>query len=630
MVTLAFGMNDDLRADVAIIGGGFGAVAAALAATDRGCRVILTDEFDWIGGQVTSQALCVLDELYDPTGETIMNARYAEFRRRTREHYKSRYKLSALGAAQLDFCAGNSACAPVTAEPHVAHAVLLEMLSGAVTSGKLTILTRHVPVAAEREGDLAVSVTCRDLNHPDRTRTIRAAFFLDGTETGDTYPLLKVPFNLGSESKAQTGEPHADDVADPTAIQSFTFCFVVEFVPGGKFTGAKPEDYEKLRDGQPFKLFTPGAKFFELGFDAKGFRIVPFWFYRCVVDKRNFDDAAVPYSRAVINVGSNDYHGESYIDNPRQEEILEEARKLSRAYLYWLQTEAPRDDGGVGYPELRPVPEATGTPDGLAQAPYVREGRRLRACETVVEGDLSTEQQKQARARQFSNSVGVAAYFVDQHTRSGNKRGRCLMARPYQIPLGALVSPELRNFAAAGKGIGVTQITNGAYRLHTPEWAIGEAAGELAAFCLERRIAHPHLTGEPLLEFQRRLLKQGIPLYWYEDLAPGHPSFEAAQLLALTEIWPGHPDHLRFDPHQSICRHRPMFLKVYERLKAAGKDLTELRDLHVIAHGARKHDVVRQIALKLDELGWPEAALGRKFPPPAEGDDSPLDAGVLW
>ena len=49
-------------------------MAAALAATDRGYRVILTDEFDWIGGQVTSQALCVLDELYDPTGETIMNA----------------------------------------------------------------------------------------------------------------------------------------------------------------------------------------------------------------------------------------------------------------------------------------------------------------------------------------------------------------------------------------------------------------------------------------------------------------------------------------------------------------------------------------------------------------------------
>ena len=623
-------MNENLEADVAIIGGGFGAVAAALALTDRGCRVILTDEFNWIGGQVTSQALCVLDELYDPTGETIMNARYAEFRQRLREHYKTKYKLSTLGASQLDFCAGNAACTPVTAESHVAHAVLLDMLSGALKSGGLTILTRHLPVAAERDGDLAVSVTCRDLDHPGRTRTIRAAFFLDGTETGDTYPLLKVPYNLGSESKAQTGEEHAADEADPKTVQSFTFCFVVDFVPGGNFTVPKPEDYEKFRDGQPFKLFTPGAKFFELGFDANGFRIVPFWYYRCLVDHRNFDDPALNTSRAVVNVNSNDYHGECFVDNPRQAEILEEARKLSRAYLYWLQTEAPRDDGGFGYPELRPAPEATGTPDGMAQGPYVREGRRLRACQTVVEEDLSTRHQHHARARQFTNSVGVAAYFIDQHTRSGGKRGQGHMARPYQIPLGALVSPELRNFAAAGKGIGVTQITNGAYRLHTPEWAIGEAAGELAAFCLEHKIAHPNLTGRSLFDYQRRLLKQGIPLYWYEDIPPGHPSFEAAQLLALTGIWPGHPDHLRFDPQQSICRHRPMFLKVYERLKSAGKDLTELRDLHVIAHGSRKYDVIRQIALKLDQIGWPETALSRTFPPPADGDDTPLDPGFLW
>ncbi len=56
-------MNDSLQADVAIIGGGFGAVAATLALTDHGYQVVMTDEFQWIGGQVTSQALCVLDEL---------------------------------------------------------------------------------------------------------------------------------------------------------------------------------------------------------------------------------------------------------------------------------------------------------------------------------------------------------------------------------------------------------------------------------------------------------------------------------------------------------------------------------------------------------------------------------------
>lgn len=38
-----------LRTDVAIIGGGLGACAAALAAARLGCRVILTEETHWLG-----------------------------------------------------------------------------------------------------------------------------------------------------------------------------------------------------------------------------------------------------------------------------------------------------------------------------------------------------------------------------------------------------------------------------------------------------------------------------------------------------------------------------------------------------------------------------------------------------
>lgn len=623
-------MTNSLQTDIAIIGGSFGGVAAALAATGRGRRVVLTDEYDWIGGQVTSQALCVLDELYDPTGETIMNRTYAEFRQRLRDFYKTRYRLSESGAAQVYFSPGNTAAASVAAEPHVAHAVLQDMLADARAKGLLTILTRHVPIAAEREGDHAIAVTVRDLHAPENTTRIEARFFLDGTETGDTYPLFELPFRIGSEAKADTREEHATEEAEPEAVQSFTMCFVVEFVPGGNFVGEKPADYEKIRDGQPFRLFTPGAKFFDPNFDATGQRIVPFWAYRCVIDQRNFADPAIRYSRAVINVNSNDYHGSNIVGSPRREEIIEEARGLSRAYLHWLRTEAPRDEGGQGYPELRLVPEATGTSDGFAQAPYVREGRRLRACELVVEEDIAAHAQTGSRARHFANSVGLAAYFVDVHKRSGRKPGKFFMARPYQIPLGALVSPQLRNFAVAGKGIGVTQITNGAYRLHTPEWAIGEAAGLLADYCLERQPAHPNLKGGELLDFQRQLLRRGIPLYWYEDLPPEHPAFEAAQLLALTGIWPGDPRHLRFEPQQSICRHRPMFIKVCEKLASKGTDLKELRDLHIVAHGFRKLDTAVQMLVALDRKGWPVSALERTWPAFAEDDHTPLDPARLW
>ena len=43
--------------DLVILGGGLGGVATALAACRNGLQVILTEETDWIGGQLTQQAV---------------------------------------------------------------------------------------------------------------------------------------------------------------------------------------------------------------------------------------------------------------------------------------------------------------------------------------------------------------------------------------------------------------------------------------------------------------------------------------------------------------------------------------------------------------------------------------------
>ena len=47
----------ELNSDLIVIGGGIGGCAAALAAVRNGLRVILTEETDWIGGQLTQQAV---------------------------------------------------------------------------------------------------------------------------------------------------------------------------------------------------------------------------------------------------------------------------------------------------------------------------------------------------------------------------------------------------------------------------------------------------------------------------------------------------------------------------------------------------------------------------------------------
>ena len=46
-----------MKTDILIVGGGTGGVAAALSAAARGKRVVLTEETDWIAGQLTSQGV---------------------------------------------------------------------------------------------------------------------------------------------------------------------------------------------------------------------------------------------------------------------------------------------------------------------------------------------------------------------------------------------------------------------------------------------------------------------------------------------------------------------------------------------------------------------------------------------
>jgi hypothetical protein len=586
------------KSDVALIGGGFGGVAAALACLEAGRSVTIVERHPWIGGQVSSQALCVLDDFHDPTGETVgIGRRYAEFRRRVRAWYKNAYPLSPLGAAQLYFNPGLPICSHLAAEPQVAHRVLCDWLREAARNpDQLRIVTDGRPVSAERNGARIEAFVVERMQGGAPLR-IEAGFFLDGSETGITYPLLGIPFRVGSEARSEFDEPHAPETAQPDGLQSFTFCIAVEFVPGGDFRISKPPHYERWRDRQPFFLYAPGAspefqaQFFRARLSPAGRYIVPFWAYRSVRDPRNFALPDLP-ARAIINVPGNDYHERAFLEDAGCDEALQEARQLARAYLYWLQHEAPRDDGGHGYPEIRPVPEMTGTPDGIAQAPYIREGRRLQACITVTERDLHASFWPGSRARPYTDSVGLGGYFIDIHQTTSGAPGLWERPRPYQIPLGALVSPELENFAVANKGIGVTQIANGAYRLHPVEWAIGEAAGTLADFMLSRPGRHPHLTGETLRAYQRRLVSAGVPIYWYADVPHDLPGFAAIQMLAIEDIWPGAPDHLRCDPFESLVLHREAFKRALERWPGPAEVRQTLHDVFMTAHNVRKHDLL--------------------------------------
>jgi len=514
------------HADIIIVGGGVGGVAAALAASQAGKRVIMTEDSDWIGGQFTSQAVPP-DE--HPWIERFgCTASYRRFRDGVRAYYARNFPLTADARATAEFNPGNAIVSRICHEPRAALAVLRDMLAPYVHSGKLLILERHSLVGAETDGDRIASVTVRSEERGDDV-VLTGDYFLDATEEGDLLPLAKVEYVTGAESVAETGEPHAlAGAADPTDMQAITWCFAMDHLEGEDHTIPKPKEYEFWRsykaDFWPDRLLSwmgvvpHSLEPIRYGFFPDDGASFSLWKYRRLIDKSQFAQGAFESDITLVNWPQNDYWLGPIIDVPQdvRAQRLESARQLSFSLLYWMQTEAPRPDGKAGYPGLRLRGDVTGTTDGLAKKPYIRESRRIRAVTTVVEQHLSPDCRPDGASEPYADSVGIGCYRIDLHPSTAQRTYVDVSSLPFRIPLGSLLPIRVGNLIAAGKNIGTTHITNGCYRLHPVEWNVGEAAGALAAFCIERG-AEPRAVRDDeglLSTFQGRLRAQGVELEW--------------------------------------------------------------------------------------------------------------------
>lgn len=523
-----------------MIGASTGGCAAALAALRAGMRVVLTEETAWVGGQLTSQAVPP-DE--HPWIEMFGGTRsYRAYRESVRGYYRANYPLSdeARRAAHLN--PGGGSVSVLTHEPKVSLSVIEALLAPYVSAGQLMVLRRHKPHSADVEGTRVRSVTVRSLDS-GASRVIEADYFLDGTELGDLLPLTKTEFVMGFESKQQTKELHAPEKAQPHNHQSFTVCFALGYDKDGDHTIDKPEEYAFWRDYVPDmkpawtgKLLSwsmthpvtlkPRNAMFDPTLDNSPAGLLNLWIYRRIVRSRNFDPSVHAEDVSLVNWPQNDYWlGNLYGGTPEEAaKHLKRAKQLSLSLVYWMQTEAPRVDGGTGWKGLRLRPDITGTEDGLAMYPYIRESRRIQAEFTVVEEHVGTDARmkvtgksaEEVTAEPFADSVGIGSYRIDLHPSSGGDNYIDVSSLPFQIPLGALIPKRIENLLPACKNLGTTHITNGCYRLHPVEWNIGESAGALAAYCLQKKQTPREVrnTEAKLKDFQARLTADGVQLQW--------------------------------------------------------------------------------------------------------------------
>ncbi len=511
-----------LTCDIAVIGGSLGGLRAALSALRRGRTVALTEETDWVGGQMTNQGVPPDEHwLIEQQGCT---ASYRAHREKIRAHYRALPHFKQEIKQREWFDPGSSWVSRITHEPQISMDIFREEMQPYIANGQLTLLTETKPVSAQVEGDLIHTVTVQPVNGGEGI-VIAARQFLDGTDCGDLLPLVGAEYRVGAESRAQTGEPSAPKTACPQDMQPVTWVFALEMVdelrPEDRIP--KPAEYDHYASITASYADNKLLSWYCIALNGGGNRILRMfsgevsptsrglWEYRRIRAQENYDAKVTELS--LINWPQQDYMFGNLFEDERAEHHRAQAKVFAQCLAYWIQNEADRVDGGKGYP-VRLAKGVLGTEDGFAKAPYIRESRRIVARHTIREQDIALQGNPEPRV--FANSVGVGEYSMDFHETIVTHTGMNQHTQFFEIPLGALIPVRLRNLLPACKNMGVTHISSSAYRLHPIEWNLGESAGYLAAFCLDKGYTPNDVYESAALtkEYQEILVNAGVQLHW--------------------------------------------------------------------------------------------------------------------
>ncbi|MBC7806297.1 MAG: FAD-dependent oxidoreductase [Akkermansiaceae bacterium] len=518
--------------DVLILGGGTGGIAAAEAVARRYLSVILVEPTASLGGQLTAQLVSAPDEnshIEKKNGPST--ASYRRLRERVRE-LSAALPDAKPGAAKN---IGQGWVSRICAPPELWGQAIRERVAYWNSNrGIKRVYLRHQVRAIETLSNGLVNYA--DVVNLDTGKMTRigARYMIDATEDGEALHLAGCPTTIGQEARFEYNEAHAPEEARPDWVQSFTYCFLLNWQSdsANRTIVEQPAEYEYFKSLGEYTLdyvySERGTVTYKVLVKAEGSG-GPFWTYRRLLAANSFTGAKSPEDDvALMNWRGNDFHEETYLGKPLDEQarILERGRQFAQGFCWWLQNECPRDDGsGFGYPEMQLVlgsdeSLANGIgKDGFAVAPYVRESRRLLAASMLTENDMVAPPDNPGAkwGTEFPDSVGCALYAVDIHPTKGEPH-LLLPAIPYHLPLGAFLTTDgPANILPGAKNFGATRLALASARMHPTEWLAGEIAGTLAAFCIGRDMNRPNPvrdSPEMFAAFQAELREMGIEYSW--------------------------------------------------------------------------------------------------------------------
>lgn len=483
--TIAQKKYTDIHTQVLIIGGTASGISAGIQSARMGANTVVVESTPWLGGMLTSAGVGAFDGNHQ-----LPSGLFGEFREQLYRAYGGPDKVSTGWVSNTLF------------EPHVGDSIFKIMAS---KEKQLTVLYSYAFEKLIKSKDKINGAYFIDTITKHRLN-IYADRIIDATELGDGLASAGLPYDLGMESSALTGED-VHVASSNNIIQDITYVGILK-------------DY-----GKPQPLIERPSHYDSTEFDGSNTN-----FYRDLLRKKPGVDAQkmldygrMPNNKFMLNwplYGNDIYLNVIEQSREEREKMLVAAKEQTLRFVYFIQKELQMRNLGLADDEFP-------TKDLLAFYPYHRESRRLRGLVRMNVKHISSPYT--TKDALYRTGIAVGDYPIDHHHKKNAAAPQHLDFYPvpsFNIPLGALIPAQYSNFIVAEKSISVSNIVNGTTRLQPCVLQIGQAAGTLAAISLRTGQAVQEVS---IRKVQASLLDAGVYIMPFIDVPNDHPHFIATQ-----------------------------------------------------------------------------------------------------
>jgi len=486
--------SSPVTTDVFIAGGGTSGVAAGIQAARMGVRTVIAGENGWLGGMLTSAGVSAVDGNYNLPGGI-----WGEFRDSLAAYYGDESDLKTGWVSNVMF------------EPSVGNGIFSEM---AAAEPRLTVLRNARVTRVKRRGD-RWSVSVRTTGGVLRYSSL---LLIDATELGDISKMCGVKYDIGMDSRNDTGEDIAPEKAN-TIIQDLTYVAVLKDY-GREVHVSRPEGYDpSLFSCSCINPLCPGEGVEKARWSCEAM----------------LNYGKLPNNKYMINwpLSGNDFYVNLIeMDFKERAEALEAAKHRTLCFLWFIRNE-------LGYHNLALADDEFPTADSLPFIAYYRESRRIHGKVRFTLNHITAPYDQPEKL--YRTGIAVGDYPVDHHhsAYTGSDTLPDLSFYPvpsFGLPLGALIPEDVEGLIVAEKSISVTNIVNGATRLQPVVLQIGQAAGALAAIAVRKGVGTSEV---PVRDVQNALLDAGGYLLPYLDVPREHEWFKSLQRIGSTGIMKG-------------------------------------------------------------------------------------------